>query len=324
VFPREFNSKINRFFYTISILFSVYVVLIPTRYIGYSLDIFQFISIAIMAYALSRLIVAVCRKRIGASLMLLGCLFASAFVVNDILYASGVISTGRFFSVGIVGFIMCQSYVANNRFSRLIASNEILTNQLQERNADLEKMSELLETKVEQRTQQLKRANKELIAQAEVDQLTTTLNRQGLQQHLQVAFERYRRTKEVFSLVLLDYDHFKDVNDTYGHDVGDIVLVSGVDIIKGCIREQDRLARWGGEEFLILLPDTDLQGAQAIANKLRQTIQEHTIGQPNGFQVTVTGGIAEIQAEDTFETLFKRADTALYKGKNAGRNHICS
>lgn len=248
-FPKKFFSKINRFFYGISILFLVYVVLISTRYIGYSLDIFQFVSIAIMAYALTCLIVAVRRKRIGASLMLLGCVLASAFVVNDILYASGVISTGRFFSVGIVGFIMCQSYVVNNRFSRLIANNEVLTNQLQERNADLEKMSELLEIKVEQRTQQLKRANKELIALAEVDQLTTTFNRHGLQQHLQVAFERYRRTKEVFSLVLLDYDYFKEVNDTYGHDVGDIVLVSGADIIKGCIREQDRLARWGEKNF---------------------------------------------------------------------------
>lgn len=323
-FPKEFDGKINRFFYAISVVFSVYVVLCPTRYIGTSLDIFQFISVAIILYALVNLLVAVRRHQTGANLMLLGCVFASAFVVNDLLNATGIISTGRFFSIGIVGFILCQSYVTNNRFIKLISDNEELTDQLQERNADLEKMSELLETKVEQRTQQLKQANKELMALAEVDQLTNALNRHGLQQYLQVAFERYRRNNELFSIVLLDYDHFKEINDTYGHDVGDIVLVTGASLIQDSIREQDRLARWGGEEFLILLPDTNLGGAHAIADKLKKVIEKHTIGQPEGFQVTVTGGLAEVQVGDTFQCLFKRADAALYKGKKAGRNCVTS
>jgi diguanylate cyclase (GGDEF)-like protein len=184
-------------------------------------------------------------------------------------------------------------------------------------------MSELLETKVEQRTLQLKLANKELKALASNDPLTNTYNRHGLQQHIHSAFERYRRTQELFCVALIDYDHFKEINDNYGHDVGDIVLITGADLIKSGIREQDKLARWGGEEFLVLLPNTDLDGAFSIANKLKKVISAKPIGQPVGVNVSVTGGVAIVNQNDTFETLFKRADDALYKGKQNGRNCIC-
>jgi diguanylate cyclase (GGDEF)-like protein len=96
------------------------------------------------------------------------------------------------------------------------------------------------------------------------DPLTNTFNRHGLQQFIQAAFECYRRSQETFCIVLIDYDHFKEVNDTYAYDVGDIVLLTGSDLIKSGIREQDKLARWGGEEFLILLPNSDLRGALAV------------------------------------------------------------
>ena len=106
--------------------------------------------------------------------------------------------------------------------------------------------------------------------------------------------------------------------------MGDIVLLTGADLIKSGIREQDKLARWGGEEFLILLQNTDLQGALAIANKLKDAISADPIGQPVGVAVSVTGGVALVNHDDTFETLFKRADDALYQGKQNGRNQIFS
>ncbi|GAC38470.1 hypothetical protein GPSY_2859 [Paraglaciecola psychrophila 170] len=256
--------------------------------------------------------------------MLIGSLIAFSFAVNDILNVSGVITTGRFISLGIIGFIMSQSFVTNNRFNQLSNHNETLTDKLKEHNADLELMSELLETKVEQRTRQLKLANIELKALANNDSLTNTFNRHGLQQYIQVAFESYRRSQNLFCILLIDYDNFKDINDIYGHDVGDHVLLIGADLIKSGMREQDKLARWGGEEFLILLPNTDLQGALAIANKLKDAISADPIGHPVGVNVWVTGGVALINHNDTFETLFKRADDALYQGKQNGKNQICS
>jgi diguanylate cyclase (GGDEF)-like protein len=323
-YPKEFHAKFCSLVYSVCIAFSAFILFSPTRYFGVSANIFQVIALIIMVYILQRMWVAMLNKQRGALVMIIGSLIAFAFAVNDILNMNSVITTGRFFSLGIIGFIMSQSFVTNSRFDNLIKRNQKLTDSLKERNADLELMSELLETKVEQRTQQLKLANKELKALANNDPLTNTFNRHGLQQYIQNAFERYRRSQEPFSILLIDYDHFKEINDNYGHDVGDIVLLTGADLIKGGIREQDKLARWGGEEFLILLPDTQLEGALAIAHKLKEAINAKPIGQPIGVTVSITGGVAQVKANDTFETLFKRADDALYKGKQEGRNRISS
>jgi diguanylate cyclase (GGDEF)-like protein len=323
-YNQEFHRKFCCFIYVVSIVFSAFVLFFPTRYFGIPLVLFEVFAVIVMLYMLQRIWVATTNKQRDAGVMLIGSLIAFSFAVNDILNVSGVITTGRFFSLGIIGFIMSQSFVTNNRFNQLSNHNETLTDKLKEHNADLELMSELLETKVEQRTRQLKLANIELKALANNDSLTNTFNRHGLQQYIQVAFESYRRSQNLFCIVLIDYDHFKEINDIYGHDVGDIVLLTGADLIKSGMREQDKLARWGGEEFLILLPNTDLQGALAIANKLKDAISADPIGHPVGVNVSVTGGVALINHNDTFETLFKRADDALYQGKQNGRNQICS
>jgi diguanylate cyclase (GGDEF)-like protein len=323
-YNQEFHRKFCCFIYVVSIVFSAFVLFFPTRYFGIPLVLFEVFAVIVMLYMLQRIWVATTNKQRDAGVMLIGSLIAFSFAVNDILNVSGVITTGRFFSLGIIGFIMSQSFVTNNRFNQLSNHNETLTDKLKEHNADLELMSELLETKVEQRTRQLKLANIELKALANNDSLTNTFNRHGLQQYIQVAFESYRRSQNLFCIVLIDYDHFKDINDIYGHDVGDHVLLIGADLIKSGMREQDKLARWGGEEFLILLPNTDLQGALAIANKLKDAISADPIGHPVGVNVSVTGGVALINHNDTFETLFKRADDALYQGKQNGRNQICS
>lgn len=323
-YPRVFHPKFCSVMYSVCIAFAIFIMLFPTAYIGVSVFTFQIISLIVMMYILHRMWVAMSRRKKGASVMLIGSLIAFAFAVNDILNMNGLISTGRFFSLGIIAFIVCQSFVTNSRFDNLINKNATLTDNLKERNADLVLMSELLETKVEQRTQQLKLANKELKALANNDPLTNVFNRHGLQQYMQSAFERYRRSQQLFSILLIDYDHFKDINDTYGHDVGDLVLLTGTDLIKARIREQDKLARWGGEEFLILLPDTNLAGALAIAQDIKDAIAAKPIGQPIGIDVSVTGGVAQVLGKDTFESLFKRADDALYKGKQEGRNQICA
>nr|WP_268820166.1 diguanylate cyclase [Paraglaciecola sp. G1-23] len=322
-YPKEFHRKFCILMYSICTLFSIFVLVFPTRYFGGSVVIFQLLAVVIMFYIFQRTWLAMKNNRRGAGVMLLGSIIAFGFVFNDILNMNNLISTGRFFSLGVIGFIVCQSFVTNGRFDNYIDKNAALTEKLKERNADLELLSGLLETKVEQRTQQLQKANKELKALANNDPLTKAYNRHGIQQYIMAAFERYRRTQEPFSILILDYDHFKQINDNYGHDVGDLVLMTGADLIKQTMREQDKLARWGGEEFLVLLPGTDLEGALSIGQKLKDKISAKPIGQPLGITVTVTIGVAQIQPAESFDKLFKRADDALYKGKQAGRNQIC-
>jgi diguanylate cyclase (GGDEF)-like protein len=316
-----------RVLYGVSIIYSLFVLFSPTRYIGLSLASFQIFALLTFIYILSGLILAARAKQFGANMMILGSMFVIVFAINDMLHINGIINTGRFINIGIVALIICQSYIINKRFNNIITDNESLTKRLQQHNADLEALGAQLEIKVEERTAQLKLVNKELKNLVNIDSLTGVLNREGLQQHLNSAYERLRRSHEPCSIILFDFDHFKRINDTFGHDAGDKILVSGAKVIQDFIREQDKLIRWGGEEFLVLLPDTKLNDAEYIGNKLRLAISEQLAGEiPNNVsvEITVTGGVSEFKRDETFEVLFKRADNALYKGKKAGRNCIRS
>jgi diguanylate cyclase (GGDEF)-like protein len=322
-FPSAFSLKISRGFYVIAAFFSIFVLLSPTYIIGYSLMSYQLFCMMAMIYIISCLTIAIKNKQPASEMMMLGFIILCLFTLNDILYALDILSTGRFFSLGILGFIVSQNYVISNRFNNIINHNETLSGQLQQRNDELQKLGGELETKVEKRTLQLELANRELNNLAHLDNLTGALNRHGLHQHLQSAFDRLRRNREPTSIILFDFDNFKHINDTYGHDCGDKVLSLSARIIHDVIRDQDKLARWGGEEFLVCLPDTELTGAMAIADKLRLAIADKLAGElDDNYPVTVTGGVAEIKHDETFEILFKRADNALYRGKRLGRNRI--
>lgn len=119
---------------------------------------------------------------------------------------------------------------------------------------------------------------------------------------------------------MLDVDNFKSINDTYGHDVGDNVLRELTDTISEHIRQSDRFGRWGGEEFILLLPELDKEHALMFTEKLRKTIADHSF---NGVsQITVSFGVAIFNQNDTKKSLLKRADTALYQAKDEGRNKV--
>ncbi|WP_133468156.1 diguanylate cyclase [Paraglaciecola marina] len=322
-FPRVFNINISRFFYVIGISYSLFILFSPVELIGYSLMSYQLFSFIVMLYTLINMLVANITKQPTAKMMAFSAVVLSLFAINDILYANSILDTGPFFNLGIVGFIICQSYVINQRFNNVISNNEALSMQLQQSNSELQLLGAELENKVELRTKQLEKANFELDKLARSDKLTGLLNRHGLHPYLQRTFDNSKQDFEPFCIVLYDFDNFKYINDTYGHDLGDTVLINGAKILKGKIRKQDKLARWGGEEFLVYLPSTDLAGAMAIAEKLRLAIENMQINQGGvNVPVTITGGVAELEPEDTFEALFKRADNALYKGKNLGRNCI--
>lgn len=167
---------------------------------------------------------------------------------------------------------------------------------------------------------------KELKEAATLDHLTGLANKRLFNEELarQIALsKRYHRN---LSLVLSDLDHFKSVNDQYGHAFGDEVLKAVAGLIKERVRESDVAARWGGEEFALLLPETELSSANNLAEKLRRQIQDHPfVYQQQEVKVTSSFGVVQIDlANDSVENLFERADKLLYKAKNAGRNCVFS
>lgn len=160
----------------------------------------------------------------------------------------------------------------------------------------------------------------ELTDQAVTDPLTGALNRRQMDQSLAEAIERNRRSGAPVTILAIDIDHFKRVNDDFGHQVGDKVLKGLVALIKGRTRKLDRLFRMGGEEFLLLLPDTRANAAMKQADALRKLVGEsHLIEQR---PVTISIGVAEYWAEQSQESWMQAADDALYQAKAAGRNTV--
>ncbi len=160
---------------------------------------------------------------------------------------------------------------------------------------------------------------------ARTDYLTGLTNRRGMLRKIKEEKVRYKRSKKPFSLILLDIDDFKKINDKYGHDQGDLVLKKIAETLKNSVREQDTVCRWGGEEFLIFLPETTIEGAKTLADKLRKKVEELEIKLLNkkSIHLTVTLGISVFDDPDKeIESILKEIDLALYKGKEEGKNRV--
>lgn len=181
--------------------------------------------------------------------------------------------------------------------------------------------NEAMEAQVQLRTQQLEDANRELGLQARSDPLTGLLNRRGFDAQLNYALALARRSGRALSLITVDVDHFKRINDTHGHDVGDEVLQRLAHTLAQRLRDSDVVARLGGEEFAALLPDTDLDGARAIAQTLVDA--QAALTDPVVGRITVSAGVSTLRgADDTAQRLLRRGDEALYEAKGQGRNRV--
>ncbi len=156
--------------------------------------------------------------------------------------------------------------------------------------------------------------------QATMDTLTKLYNRQKFQELLEIEFDRKKRFSTVFSVIMLDIDNFKSINDTYGHLIGDIVLKELGTLLTDSIRKIDAACRWGGEEFLIITPQTDLKGAATLAENLRDIIANNIFTGVG--RITCSFGVASIGEDDDGDSLLKRVDDALYTSKKEGKNKI--
>ncbi len=174
--------------------------------------------------------------------------------------------------------------------------------------------------RIEIANRKLDEKNRQLDKQARTDPLTGLSNRLNTDEVLHNELKRFERYNVVFSVVMLDLDHFKLINDNYGHAVGDKVLKSVAGILTRNTRENDLVGRWGGEEFMIVCPSTSLEGACRLAETLLSALREQT---PKDMpSITASFGIASIQPGETVFNLVKRADGALYESKDKGRNRI--
>lgn len=191
----------------------------------------------------------------------------------------------------------------------------------------LERRNQSLEALVAERTRELSRVNQQLQLQldenrslAERDALTRVANRYRLEKVLLEECERAQRFRLPLALVAMDIDDFKPINDRHGHGVGDQTLMSVVESLEACVRPGDLLARWGGDEFVVVLPKSTLESAKNLAERIRQSMSEvPTVGD---FKITLSLGVVERHAGEGPDALMARADQALYRSKAAGKDIV--
>jgi diguanylate cyclase (GGDEF)-like protein len=162
--------------------------------------------------------------------------------------------------------------------------------------------------------------SKQLEEKSKTDLLTGAFNRQGIEDAIRIGLWEWRSQKKPLSLILIDIDHFKKINDEHGHAIGDHVLSTLSNIVKQHIRSNDLFARWGGEEFVLLCRDTKIDQASLIAEKIRELIASFVF--KDNMLVTASFGVATLNANETLEQLFNNADKALYDAKHQGRNRV--
>lgn len=182
-----------------------------------------------------------------------------------------------------------------------------------------------LQDELDQKNRELEVANKRLKKLSITDGLTELFNHRHVHELLRDEFERSRRTEEPLAVVMIDLDRFKAVNDTYGHPTGDVVLYETARILKETAREIDMVGRYGGEEFIAILPNTAEEEAARFAERVRGAVEAHLYrDESTEIHMTCSSGVASFPAAgvETPEELLKHADEALYEAKESGRNRV--
>jgi len=182
-----------------------------------------------------------------------------------------------------------------------------------------------LQDELDQKNRELELANKRLRKLSITDGLTELFNHRHIHELLHEEFERTKRSGEPMAVAMMDLDRFKQVNDTYGHPTGDVILYETAEILRQTVREIDMVGRYGGEEFIAILPGTDESEAHRFAERVREAVANHVYhDEANEVRMTLSGGVASFPGPgvDHPDVLIKKADEALYAAKQAGRNRV--
>lgn len=180
--------------------------------------------------------------------------------------------------------------------------------------------AERIQRELRENNEQLEEMRRKLELLVVVDPLTGVFNRRKFHESLNIALSKANRHQHMFALLMIDIDHFKRINDQFGHQIGDRVLRIICDQIRSSIRNSDQMFRVGGEEFCLLAAETDAKQAKSLAEKIRLMIESHPL--PEVGKLTVSIGISDFEDRDTQESIYARADMALYDAKHQGRNCV--
>ncbi len=191
---------------------------------------------------------------------------------------------------------------------------------LAKKSNELQELNEELEEKIHHRTQELENAYIKMQHIANTDSLTQINNRYSFLNAFNAELQKHKKEQREFSLIMFDIDHFKLINDTYGHDVGDIVIVEITQVARECLRESDIFGRIGGEEFMLFLPQTSMDKATEIAQRVRKAIDGYNFSVVK--HVTISLGVTAYRGQEEGSDILKRVDIALYKAKEQGRNRV--
>ncbi len=177
--------------------------------------------------------------------------------------------------------------------------------------------------KMEEEVKKLSRDIAEVKMEARIDPLTGLYNRRAFDERIKEEVERAKKEKTPLALLMYDIDHFKNINDSFGHSIGDMVLRALSDVVKNSIRKSEFVARYGGEEFSIILPKCKRKEAKDIGKRIRKEVSETNLKyKEKRLDVTISVGISYLKSDDTPESLIERADKALYRAKQEGRNRV--
>lgn len=222
-------------------------------------------------------------------------------------------------SLLVVGVIFILTLVLARNTSLLLRRYQ---SHMAQQNLELNSLNTQLEQRILERTQELQQKNERLRQLSSTDPLTGLSNRLRLDQVFEKALSAAKRYGRPFSIILMDLDHFKSINDTWGHGAGDEVLRQVARLLEQSLRDTDLPGRWGGEEFLIILPETSQVQALAVAEKLRVAV--YALDVPPVTRLTSSFGVTHYEEGDSIEGMIARADSALYEAKASGRNRVIS
>ncbi|NMO94941.1 sensor domain-containing diguanylate cyclase [Paenibacillus lemnae] len=320
LYPEELSRWILRPVLALSVLYGLLCVAAPGWLYMKLLPVYQLVIVFVTISCVIAFALAAWRKKEGAALALAAAIFLAATVLNDVLYNRHLLMTGYYIPLGLLVYVLANSFVLGLSFSRAYASTENLTFKLQA-------LNNTLEEKVAERTAKLEEANQELQKQSLLDGLTGIANRRAFEADAQEMLEEKERDAPLY-LYLIDIDHFKKFNDYYGHLAGDDCLRRVAEIIdRTASAAGGSVYRYGGEEFCLLYRG-DRESAEHLAERIIKEVRAiripHEAPGASGF-ITVSFGFAAMKTGDSdkIDELIEAADLALYQAKQAGRDRYC-
>ncbi|ADH98105.1 sensor domain-containing diguanylate cyclase [Salisediminibacterium selenitireducens] len=311
LFPNETSRLFRRVSVTIGLILGSIVILFPVYWFTQTLIVGQVVTVITVGYICYILILAALRKRMGATVSLFMAFLYAITIVNDILYDYQLSIYGNLSPAGLLFFILAQSFMLASIFSKAFTDLEDMSERLIASN-------EILESKVEERTKKLKDLSVR-------DPLTNVYNRGGFDQQMKAKWTEALQERKELSLLFVDIDYFKRYNDEYGHQAGDQTLISVAHTLQEALGEKAIVSRYGGEEFVLILPGASEEQAASAAATLLKAIRDqqipHSQSQVAPYVTVSIGGISRIPNEtDKPDAFIKQADQALYAAKEAGRD----